>query len=155
MVAKALEPLTPLIAAGLGFQAANLGSKIFKRLAGFAFDPKSVPTIAANNLSTGGEVRGGKGGIDDVEARLTRGEFVINRQAARKNKDLLLAINSNKEIPMFNDGGPVENISSHRLKGFFEKQKMPQSIYDDINKYGVSIKRAPSITNIDPSLDLS
>lgn len=118
MVAKALEPLTPLIAAGLGFQAANLGSKIFKRLAGFASDPKSVPTIAANNLATGGTVRGGNGGIDDVPAMLTRGEFVVNKRAAQENRGLLLALNSGQEVSMFSSGGSVgkgfnpSNISS-------------------------------------------
>ncbi|MEX5523512.1 hypothetical protein ABFV50_33660, partial [Bacillus cereus] len=62
--AKALEPLIPLIASAAALQVVILGGKITKKLFGFAKDPKSVPTITANNLSTCGYVRGGKGGID-------------------------------------------------------------------------------------------
>lgn len=162
MVAKALEPLTPLLLAAVGAQGLNLGAKISKKVLGFASNPKSVPTIATNNFNDGGKVRGPKG-IDKVNAKLTDGEFVIKKDAVLGNESLLRAINrkedissffkENDNIQGFADGGPVENISNDRLKNFFKKQKMPQTIYDDVKNYGVSVKRSESITNIDPALN--
>lgn len=64
---------------------------------------------SGKGYATGGTVRG-PGGVDNVPAWLTAGEFVIRRQAvARLGTGFLNAINSLQmpEIPMFANGGQV------------------------------------------------
>lgn len=145
--AKAIEKLIPLLTAALAVPAARFASGITKNLLG-----GKTKEIKIGGHAEGGPIRGGSGNKDDVPAMLMGGEFVIKKKSAQKNMALLTAINNGKPITGFADGGPVENISNNQLKGFFQKQKMPQSIYEDVKKYGVTVKRANSLTDIDPSL---
>ncbi|MEZ0197420.1 tape measure protein [Pseudomonas qingdaonensis] len=64
-------------------------------------------------FSTGGYVSGsGTGTSDSIPARLSNGEFVINAQATKRNRQLLEAINSGERISMSG-----ENISVNSVKG--------------------------------------
>ena len=54
-----------------------------------------------------GFVHGGQGGIDDIPARLTRGEFVVNAGAARQFKPALEWMNSKG----FRDGGAADDMA--------------------------------------------
>lgn len=54
------------------------------------------PTAAG--YYNGGPVTGGRGGIDDIPAWLTRDEFVVKRDAARANGPLLEAMNAGQQI---------------------------------------------------------
>jgi hypothetical protein len=56
-------------------------------------------------FAEGGSV-GGPGGIDNVPAMLTRGEFVVNSKDAKRFLPQLRAINAG-QIPKFRNGGPV------------------------------------------------
>lgn len=55
----------------------------------------------------GGAVLGGRGGIDDIDAKLTAGEFVVNKSAASRYMPLLRQINAQR----FADGGEVLPLS--------------------------------------------
>lgn len=58
--------------------------------------------------SEGGAVHGpGTGKSDDVLARLSNGEFVVNAEATKKHRALLEAINAGAAVPAFASGGPV------------------------------------------------
>ena len=107
--ARALEPLLPMMAIAGAISGGALVGKIGRNLVGIAKDPKRMQILTANNLATGGSVRGGKGGIDDVPAMLTRGEFVINKRDAAKNRSVLEAINSGSSVSMFSKGGSTDN----------------------------------------------
>lgn len=64
-------------------------------------------------FSTGGYVSGsGTGTSDSIPARLSNGEFVINAQATKRNRQLLEAINSGERISMSG-----ESISVNSVKG--------------------------------------
>jgi hypothetical protein len=59
-------------------------------------------------FAEGGEVRGpGTGKSDDVLAWLSNGEFVVSAERARKYRKLLDAINGDRKLPGFAEGGVV------------------------------------------------
>ena len=66
------------------------------------------------NLNKGGEVKG-KEGIDQNLAKLTKGEFVIQKQIAEKNKEFLKMFNSGKFSPM---------QAMNQVKGSFNEEEM-------------------------------
>lgn len=57
----------------------------------------------------GGMISGGHGGVDDVPARLTAGEFVVNKASTTRNRPLLEAINSGRGFAL---GGFVDRLSN-------------------------------------------
>lgn len=84
---------------------------IFSKLLGFA-DGGLVKGYA-----TGGFVSGPGGPrSDDIMARLSNGEFVVNAQATREHRSSLEAINSGR-VPAFRDGGYVGRAGSRGLMG--------------------------------------
>lgn len=67
----------------------------------------SVPVAQPVAYATGGGVTGGRGGIDDIPAYLTRGEYVLNRSAASYyGRDTLDSMNA-RQIARFASGGSV------------------------------------------------
>jgi TP901 family phage tail tape measure protein len=56
-----------------------------------------------------GNIVPGTGNTDTVPAMLTPGEFVINKESAKKNYDLLTAINDG-QLPKFNKGGKIPGV---------------------------------------------
>lgn len=64
-------------------------------------------------FSTGGYVSGsGTGTSDSIPARLSNGEFVINAQATKRNRQLLEAINSGERVSMSGEGLAVNAVTS-------------------------------------------
>ena len=64
-------------------------------------------------FSTGGYVSGsGTGTSDSIPARLSNGEFVINAQATKRNRQLLEAINSGERVSMSGEGLSVNAVTS-------------------------------------------
>jgi hypothetical protein len=47
---------------------------------------------------------------DNILARLSPGEFVVNADATSQNRALLMAINSGNNLPRFADGGAVSAL---------------------------------------------
>lgn len=89
--------------------AMKFGTKLGRSLIG-----GRTETIRVGGYATGGVVRGGKGGIDDVPAMLTAGEIVINKKDAQKNRALLLAINSGTPVSKFQYGGDASRKKKKR-----------------------------------------
>jgi tape measure domain-containing protein len=74
---------------------------------------KIVKFISTNiqKFATGGKVNGpGSGTSDSILAQLSNGEYVINAQATKQNLPLLEQINKGN-LPKFNQGGSVGNIT--------------------------------------------
>jgi hypothetical protein len=66
-------------------------------------------SILPPGLAGGGDVRGhGTPTSDSILARLSNGEFVVNAAAASRHRSLLHAINDNRTVPGFADGGPID-----------------------------------------------
>ena len=62
----------------------------------------------AGAFADGGEIQGQGGPREDnLIARVSNGEFVVNARDAQKNLGLLNAINKGKALPMFRDGGEI------------------------------------------------
>lgn len=81
-------------------------------------EERALKRFAGKEFAAGGRVSG-RGGIDNVPALLTAGEFVIKRGQVGKFLPLLQAINSGRLTPerfqkggivRFQDGGVVDNI---------------------------------------------
>lgn len=78
----------------------------------------STTTLAAGlavipGFATGGLISGpGTGTSDSIPARLSNGEFVINAQATKKNRQLLEAINSNERVSFSGENVSVSGVSS-------------------------------------------
>ena len=68
------------------------------------------------NLNKGGEVKG-KEGIDQNLAKLTKGEFVIQKQIAEKNKEFLKMFNSGKFSPMQAMSQVKKNFNEEEMMG--------------------------------------
>ena len=64
----------------------------------------------------GGEVKG-KEGIDQISAKLTKGEFVIQKQIAEKNKEFLKMFNSGKFSPMQSMNQVKQNFNEEEMMG--------------------------------------
>ena len=62
----------------------------------------SIPGFATGGLISGP----GSGTSDDILAKVSNKEFIVNAKATKKNRALLEAINTGKEIPGFRDGTP-------------------------------------------------
>ena len=69
-----------------------------------------------NMFNKGGEVKG-KEGIDQIAAKLTKGEFVVQKAIAEKNKEFLLMLNSGKLSPMKDINQSKQSIDLDALKG--------------------------------------
>lgn len=71
-LARTIKPIIPLIA-------------VLGAVKGFGLAARFLPDFKKGlgvKLAKGGNVHGGKGGIDDIPAMLTAGEFVINKKSA-------------------------------------------------------------------------
>lgn len=92
-LARAVKPILPLLA-------------VLGTMKGASFLYQFYPAFKGGTrakLASGGHVVGGKGGIDDIPAMLTAGEFVINKKAAQKiGRNNLESLNSIGKL-----GGPV------------------------------------------------
>lgn len=88
-----------------------------------AFAPTATPALvpppspslpfSTSLYADGGHVRGpGTGRSDSIPAWLSDGEYVVNAEATARNRWLLEAINSNREIPRFAGGGMVSGPPS-------------------------------------------
>ena len=82
----------------------------------YHYEQEQLPKFAF-----GGAVRGpGSPTSDSIPAMLSNGEFVVNSKSAKKNRDLLEAINSDKNVRYFQEGGgTVEEVTS------FAKRPIP------------------------------
>ena len=76
-LARAVKPIIPLIGALALLKGASVGAQF---LSGFS---KLGITGGAKGFAAGGPVRG-PGGIDTIPARLTAGEYVLNKDAVKK-----------------------------------------------------------------------
>jgi len=79
-----------------------------------------------NMFNKGGEVKG-KEGIDQIAAKLTKGEFVIQKQIAEKNKEFLKMFNSGKFSPM---------QSMNQVKQNFNEEEMMSGINSAMGQVG-------------------
>ena len=68
------------------------------------------------NFNKGGEVKG-RGGIDQIAAKLTKGEFVVQKQIAEKNKEFLKMFNSGKFSPMQAMSQVKKNFNEEEMMG--------------------------------------
>lgn len=76
-LSRAVKPIIPLIGALALLKGASVGAQF---LSGFS---KLGITGGARGFATGGVVRG-PGGIDTIPARLTAGEYVLNKETVKK-----------------------------------------------------------------------
>lgn len=80
--AAAIKPVLPLVAALAGIKAFQFSKEFFR-------GPRGGTTGffaglgGKGGFAEGGAVTGGSGGIDDIPARLTAGEFVLRKEAVR------------------------------------------------------------------------
>lgn len=74
-------------------------------LASSAISQSGGGIASRGGFATGGYVGNGPGGIDNVKAWLTRGEFVVNAGATQRNRSALEAINSGASAVRANNGG--------------------------------------------------
>lgn len=70
----------------------------------------SIPTTAGH-YAIGGEVQGGRGGIDDIPAMLTAGEYVMSRRAVETYGAEFMGRINNGTVGRYASGGPVQNGS--------------------------------------------
>ena len=89
---------------GIGFQDPDVG---------FGDGEKDEKEEKFDN---GGEVKG-KEGIDQIAAKLTKGEFVIQKQIAEKNKEFLKMFNSGKFSPMQAMNQVKQNFNEEEMMG--------------------------------------
>jgi len=67
-------------------------------------------TAVAGSFANGGMVQGQGGPRDDnLIARVSAGEFIVNAEATRENRPILEAINRGQQPPTSNDNGPRTN----------------------------------------------
>lgn len=107
--------------------ATNFLSGLFGQVAGggnpFAATGESVvpdafratPPIPGRKPFQAGGMVAGPGGIDNVPARLTSGEFVVNERATRENRELLERINSGAVL-RFQEGGLVPRAGAAAVR---------------------------------------
>jgi TP901 family phage tail tape measure protein len=93
-------------------------------------------------FNMGGKVPG-VGNSDNVEALLTPGEFVMRKDAVKKYGTGMMQ--------KMNSGGIVKNYTGQDIKALSNKQ-IPETILDDLINSGLSVKRGPSLIDIDPEL---
>lgn len=92
---------------------APIGEQDFARIVAEAERQAILTTMPKFGLNSGGTVPG-TGNSDTVSAMLTPGEFVINKDAAKKNGQLLNAIN-NGEVRGYGVGGIVGGVAQLAL----------------------------------------
>jgi TP901 family phage tail tape measure protein len=109
-LADSIKPLIPLLAAFAAVKGVNIAAR---------FLPDFKKSLGGKGFVSGGKVLGGKGGIDDIPARLTKGEYVINRKSAAmigdKNLDNLNSIG-------FATGGSVGGKKFSPISNFIGSQ---------------------------------
>ena len=81
------------------------------------FNSQPSPSVRVRGFQLGGLVTGTPG-VDRNLARLTSGEFVINRAATRRNRSLLEDINEGREVQTGGNNTTVFNISTPDVAGF-------------------------------------
>jgi len=91
--------------------------------------------------ATGGMIRGpGSGTSDSILARISNGEFIVNANAAAKNRTLLELINSGMNIPGFANGTAATNSSppiflvKRELQRLFKDTFGPQADNFNLNQ---------------------
>lgn len=97
-LADSIKPLIPLLTAFAAVKGINIAARFY---------PDFKKSLGGKGFAVGGRVSGGKGGIDDIPAMLTAGEYVINKKSADKigkqNLDELNRVG-------FASGGPVGRV---------------------------------------------
>jgi hypothetical protein len=87
----------------------------------------------SHNYSDGGPVWGaGTGTSDDINARLSNGEFVINAKATAKHRDLLKMINDNM-LPAYASGGVVGTLPMPTYNNVLGKSSIDNSQSQTVN----------------------
>ena len=99
------------------------------------------------NLNKGGDLAGltmvdfKKQGPDVIPAMLSKGEFVVNPKAAKRNAGILEEINSNK-VSYFKGGGWTDGTNNPQTMVKFPLGKTRQDITDKLTGYGESFLAA-------------
>ena len=78
-----------------------------------------------NMFNKGGEVKG-IGGIDQIPAKLTKGEFVIQKNIAEKNKEFLSMLNDGKLSPMNALNQAKQSIDLDAFKDSFNEKNIEE-----------------------------
>lgn len=71
--------------------------------------------VLGGGMQRGGVVSGNTNRVDAIPAMLSKNEFVVNRQATRRNFDLLQYINSGGKLKGFQQGGFLDPIAPTRV----------------------------------------
>src|SRR5690606_24285472 len=77
-LADSVKPIIPLLSAFALMKTVSIGASFIPNFT------KGLKGAAGKGFAVGGKVSGGKGGVDDVPAMLTAGEYVINKKSANK-----------------------------------------------------------------------
>ena len=99
------------------------------------------------NLNKGGDLAGltmvdfKKQGPDVIPAMLSKGEFVVNPKAAKRNAGILEEINSNK-VSYFKGGGWTDGTNNPQTMVNFPLGQTRQNITDKLTGYGESFLAA-------------
>ncbi len=98
-IADAIKPVIPLLAVLGTIKGIGIAS---------SFLPAFKKSLGGKGFAVGGRVTGGKGGVDDIPAMLTAGEYVINKKSAnmigKQKLDKLNAVG-------LATGGPVGRVN--------------------------------------------
>lgn len=106
------------------------------------------------NLNKGGEVKG-KEGIDQNLAKLTKGEFVVQKQIAEKNKEFLKMFNSGKFSPMQSMNQVKQNFNEEEMMGGLNTAmgQLSEKLSDfPIGEFTKNIESASEEINIQPMM---
>jgi len=91
-------------------QAAITAMQRLKAAADAALQAASAATSSTSSARYGKYFASGGRGMDTIDAKLSKGEFVVNAQSARKFYSELVALNSGKQPVHREQGGPVTNV---------------------------------------------
>ena len=130
---------------GIGFQDPDVG---------FGEEDTKNQEDEVQNLNKGGEVKG-KEGIDQNLAKLTKGEFVVQKQIAEKNKEFLKMFNSGKFSPMQAMNQVKQNFNEEEMMGGLNTAmgQLSEKLSDfPIGEFTKNIESASEEINIQPTM---
>ena len=130
---------------GIGFQDPDVG---------FGEEDTKNQEDEVQNLNKGGEVKG-KEGIDQNLAKLTKGEFVVQKQIAEKNKEFLKMFNSGKFSPMQAMNQVKQNFNEEEMMGGLNTAmgQLSEKLSDfPIGEFTKNIESASEEINIQPMM---
>jgi len=105
-------------------------------------------------FNKGGEVKG-REGIDQIAAKLTKGEFVVQKQIAEKNKEFLKMFNSGKFSPMQAMNQVKQNFNEEEMMGGLNTAmgQLSEKLSDfPIGEFTKNIESASEEINIQPMM---